>query len=327
MSKVVILGDGVASLCFAYHYLMDVQNTVYVISPHPFFNIQKVGTKFLHTHESLPFASLLRNFMKVEEQILGGGVVVCNQGFSTNFDWSVLINDETLRRDITELYAESTGRVWTPDIMNNLLSTEQLPRCMRYPTYNAIIDFIQHKVQSSIGCVFKVGTVDFIMEDSREITLNDGTIINYDILINTIPLWVFLNLLSSNLLTPDKALHKPQFIFSEPRYCSQSRIMSNEMSMTYYAGPDVKKLYGLPLKRKSILIDQHIMEFFEKPDDLDNLQKLPPNIKGLTPEDDKKVNDYLNTRDIHLLGRYAQMRSKMMLTDIIDESYKLVENL
>jgi hypothetical protein len=98
--------------------------------------------------------------------------------------------------------------------------------------------------------------------------------------------------------------------------------------MLYYAGDSILDQLGLPVKRVSIVDNKIIREFYKKPqNEVESLSPLPPNIVDTPLEDWEDALAVLKSDNIRLLGRFAQMKSKMMFTDIIDESFKLVENL
>lgn len=318
MNKIVILGSGVAALTLSYHFI-KAGNAVRIVSPDKTFNIKTEGARFLHDVHTQPVDNLIAECGKVREsRELTGGVIHYQEGEETFYDWSTLCKDFDLRESLSHSYADSTGRVWTESIMNNLINTSEIPFGLISPTYADLILFMKDIVESSSLFTYssmQVKSISIIEQVIRPVNI-DEIDIEYDLLINTIPFWVFKDLFEVYMPV------KRDLKFSKPRYASKAQVMSDEFSMTYYAGPDIVGVTGFPIKRKSVIDGVSILEFYEKPD-LPVLTKLPPNIVDTPKEDWDQVLSHLIHHNIILLGRFAQIKSKMMFTDIIDESYKI----
>jgi hypothetical protein len=323
-SNIVILGSGVAALSCAYH-LLDTGYAVTIVSPDSEFNIKLGGVRFLHDHASDPFHALLHN-MGVTKKIreLSGGIHILHDDLDKFYDWSYLLQNRSHCEELTRLYASSTGRSWSEKIMNKVLLADTPPVGLVSPSYADLVTFMVNQVTNNDLFTYKSMQIRSIDRCSQTIKDIKGKGIDYSLLINTIPFWVFKDLFEVYMPVRRK------FIFSEPRYASTKKVYGaeDEFSMTYYAGNAVLDVLQVPLKRVSVVDNYSIHEYHTKPqNDIKHLSTLPPNIVDTPLDDWNEVLDTLKSENIRLLGRFAQLKSKMMFTDIIDESYSLIEDL
>jgi len=324
-SNIVILGSGVAALTNAYH-LTENGYSVTIVSPDKDLNIKLGGARFLHEYSSPAFDKLVNDVgIKKVASDLTGGVAVCEKGKMTVHSWEYLVRHKGHCDEITRKYAEYTGRVWSKNILNRILLSSTPPRGILEPTYAQLVEFMLNKVKESPLFTYLSMQISSISRGDQVIRSLEKEEIGYSLLINTIPFWVFKDLFEVYIPV------KRQFIFSESRYATMHRIEedTDEFSMTYYAGPDIMKILGLPMKRISVISGYIIREFYTKPTGhgIEGLVTLPPNIVDTPLEDWDDVIQQLRNDNIWLLGRFSEMKSKMMFTDIIDQSAKLVENL
>jgi len=322
MNKIIVLGSGVAALTVSYHLINNGYN-VSVVSPDNTFNIKTDGARFIHNVKSDPIDSLIDSCEQSRIcRELTGGVLMCQCGEEKLYEWSELCTNSELREMLSHSYAVSTGRVWSKSIMNNLIDTTEIPVGLISPTYAHLIEFMKQKVEESDLFEYismQIKSISMVEQAIRSVEIDDNDI-EYDLLINTIPFWVLKDLFEVYLPV------KRELVFSKPRYASVSPIMSDEFSMTYYTGTDIVGVSGFPIKRRSVIDKVSILEFYERPD-LPVLTQLPPNIVDTPMEDWDYVLEHLNRHNILLLGRFAQIKSKMMFTDIINESHDIVTDI
>jgi len=322
MDNIVIFGGGVAALSAAYHIVKE-NHPVTVVMMDEKFNVNTEGARFLHVHDSVAFNDLLKECdTEIREVELGGGVTLCDEVVKY-YSWSDLIADQELSEQVTRSYAKGSGRTWSPTILNNLQGMTEAPRGLISPSYVDLISYMESEVDKSGLCTYRNILVDSISLAEQSIRLREGPNIEYDLLINTVPFWAFKDLLEVHLPIRER------FKYTEPRYCIVEKIDSPEFSMTYYAGESINGLTGAPIKRVSCIDGQKIIEFFERPTNYkkEQLVKLPPNIEDVPKEGWQDVTQHLHNHNVELLGRFAQMKSKMMFTDIIDASFELVQSI
>jgi len=318
MSDYIILGDGVAALTHAYHLVRDKKTNFVVVGNSKKWNLNLGGARFLHVHDSEPFNALISD-MNAEPLIsrLMGGIQLCTRSSKDFIQWSELIDHPDQRMWVTKVYAESTGRDWEPTILNNLCSMDEMPCGLTNPSYQAMINYMHKIVRKSRLCKMMVASVSEVDNLSKKISLDTGDVLNFDTLVNTMPFWVFQNLLR------DPKYPKIDIKYSSPRYAFSEKASGPQLSMVYYVGDEVEKHTGMPIKRVSTINGERIVELYDKPANNVNVTRLPPNIKTPDTAVWLPVEQGLLSARIILLGRYAQMRSKMMFTDIIDESARI----
>ena len=320
MKNIVILGNGLAALTLSYH-LSNIDIEIDVISPYDDFNIATPGIRFLHEHQSTAFSDLLVQ-MGVCPVIkkLDGGVLYFDSIKCRRYNWAYLLKHPDLRSFLSKGYATYTGRIWTRSIMNNLVNMTEIPSYIATPTYQDLVHFMYDHIGDNItlhkDTILKV-------DADRSLVKTEQNSHKYDCLVNTIPYWAFIELLSIN--RNEELLQKEEVEYSEPRYATQNTLDKtyNTMSMMYWVRLKCAS-YETPIKRVSIMGNTQIVEYFGRPD-IPDITQLPPNI--VTPTTDKWYHTVkvLKDRRIYLLGRFASLKSKLMLTDIIDNAASIVQ--
>ncbi len=324
MREILILGNGVAAISMLYQ-LSQKDIPCYVISPN---HMQQPvgGAYFVHLSDSVSLHRLMYEARLTPGIVeLSGGVDLYDNGEIIHHPWTSLIKDYNLRLELTKLYAAGTGRTWSKSIMNNILEQEDMPCGLIAPSYKEIIEYM-------LECINGLETIDQLPYDvstidtyEQTVQLSNGDQLPYDIIINTLPLWV----LHDKLMQP---LPISNYIGdTKPRYAAEEMCTSSELSMTYCVGPEVLEVSGFPLKRISTINNFRVYEFFEKPDTThiysNTIKEIPPNITNLSPAKQSFLMSHLAEASIIPLGRFARMESKMMLTDIIDQAYDIANVL
>lgn len=315
--NIYILGTGVAAVSMAYH-LYNIGIAPKIIGPIPSRDTSLDGVRYLHTTEGLGVSQLLSNMgCSVQATPLGGGVYVFDDpdGPHTSYSWSELVHDKKLADKITHMYADSTGRSWSPTIMNSILQRDDVPTAIVAPTYNDVVHFMLHNMQVT----YIQAEIEDISLDDHKLMLSNGETHTYDVAVSTVPLWITMRLAHM----PTLQIHK-----TGPRYVSTWHDGShhNGISMTYYVGAYTRKLCnGLPIKRVSKISSYTIVEYFEKPKDSSHprpYRVLPPNFTPIN-DDHLIALKTLEDHSIYSVGRFAELKPKEMLTDIIERSREI----
>lgn len=324
--KITVVGSGIASLVLTWLATREGYS-VDVMAPKPTFAESIGGGRFLYSSDNQSFLQALPG-SSISEMELYGGIHLYHDGEQSEHRWTDLLDNREEAERITRIYADCSGRPWREDILNSVLLWDSVPTIIRWPTYPQLVGHMVKELESRDNWQFVHGFVsglrpaEHLLGVKTNLADRDEQYRPYDMLVSTIPLWI-LNGIVDGPLVPDSDL-----VFTEPRYYTQSdghpEVPRPEPpdSMTYLVGNQVMEVAGLPIKRVSTVRWTTITEYYEKPDI--PCRPLPPNISGLSKSRYSRLTESLLKNDVHLLGRFAQMRPKMMLHDCFSEAENIL---
>lgn len=336
MIHIAIIGDGLASTAVRYYLrntTSEVEVTVLSLPPKGNWSVDG-GVRFLHP--PTPNQPVYEDFVGSARTIpIGGGVIYKNKGNSVNkYSWEELVANPVLRISLTESYAAEQGRIWSPDIMNGLINLSDVPSELVYP-YS---DGINKLLLGASGKDYKTRLFSSFHVDLAHKKVycaavdGDGAYsVPYDYLINTIPLWVFLQSSLRVDITPG---------LSAPRWEIRREYNLPQNKMWYVVGfKGVKRISNFGGQQIAELITDKYEEIDSLPFLLEDgyganlhthwseFKKLPPNLPPQSEEVRNLMQSDLEPNHIYCVGRFAEMLPKMMFGDVLESAYRVVSRL
>jgi hypothetical protein len=180
--------------------------------------------------------------------------------------------------------------------------------------YNNLYDLLSNRIINT-----KINNIDL---NNKTITIDNNKIINYKLLINTIGLDIFNNLLKEKIFNSN-IFNKKNKIFI---VCELNNNTDRELSRKYSYIYSVSKLYT----RKTYCNDKII---YELNDNID--------ISKMSKIDNNKIIDYIKLNiqilnslclnsiynNVYFIGRYAQWNHSIKINQVIKRSIKLADEI
>ena len=331
MADITVLGDGIAALAITYHAVLN-NMTVKVISANGRFAKNYRGGRFIYQ----PNDGIFKDLVKLVDPHytsgpLGGGVALYTDGPTELHTWESLVSDKVLAGRVVHLYSDTTGRPWSQKLLNNILEWDKVPQVISTP-YQLLANHMLYTVGKLCHLVdFYAGLVRYVSTDCHNLTYSsveggsDWTC-PYKHLVSTIPAYIFGGLVDHAPVAQSMV----DLDYTSPRFCRADVLPDHfilpSQEMLYFIGDKVEEKTGLPIKRRTCIPGWAITEFSSKPK-IKGIHILPPNIPDISCAQSIQMENELAASDIHLLGRFSQMKSKMMMSHIVTDSYELINKI
>jgi len=346
-SEILVLGDGVSArvVCSlledkGYHPSALAVNPTVVKTA----NMQG-GVRYLESPkvEQLHYKKALGDMIA---QPISGGVII-NRDMH---DWEKIFQDkhlEAYKHYITGLYAIEQGRPWADNILNNFFNRTEPPAYVANLTYNELLSKYDQNFDNI--CVKVPGLKSLNLHD-RILTYENKertcTSLSYTTLINTLPMNLFLKLTGSPVL--DVFFSRNTEMVQElkgnnkdvlwyvlgwngiKRISIINNILKVELknNLGLSSGDRPKLLTELFFSKNNILPLLSIIpgELRLQPDQW-KFNELPPNFSIKNCAEELNLIMKNMPENVHHVGRFAELKSKMMIGDIIERAHQVVETI
>lgn len=373
--KVVVLGKGLAGTVFhvvSNHLLKkEIDIIVYYKESLP---MQQRGLRYIHApseQDKKESYTVKDNAAANMWKFFSDEFKIKNPFLTKQLNWAVMnpggkiqpaecIIDSKDEQNITTEYALLNYRQYESNIMNGLLKGNRHPKasCVSYlEIIKKLEDMSKLFASNNHDCAF--GTITSVNLEKKQIyvvdTLGDGCWIDYDVLINTLPLPVFVNLLTNMNVNNDF------FKYSSSLYVTSHTIVNTGLDYYYNIWPGAYD--NLQLSRVTFKLDRTDFEFSINPKNNNSLNRIniasvasniifqhlkvlsnmfevdvswnnfsQPIINKYSHFDESfDIDDFiisdLNCKDVIMLGRYAQWNHEVKLGDIWKSCVQICKEL